>query len=55
MILAVGGDEDLQAIYRLSRQVYGEAAVDLDTRRRWSQLFPDGNWAVSFVMSWSVF
>ena len=39
----LAGDEDLQAIYCLSRQVYGEAAVDLDTRRRWSQLFPDGN------------
>lgn len=39
----LAGDEDLQAIYRLSRQVYGEAAVDLDTRRRWSDQFPDGN------------
>lgn len=39
----LAGDEDLQAIYRLSRQVYGEAAVDLDTRRRWSEQFPDGN------------
>jgi hypothetical protein len=39
----LAGDEDLQAIYRLSSQVYGEAAVDLETRRRWSQLFPDGN------------
>jgi hypothetical protein len=37
------GTDDLQAILDLSQQVYGQAAVDLDTRQRWSARFPDGN------------